>query len=524
VANEHIARGADTPDLGHPPARDGSAPALTLGERLRAALDSMLDPHVLLTAVRDDHGHIVDFVYADANQAACAYDDMTYDELVGARLLDLMPGHASSGLLAQYANVVETGEPLMLDDVEYEQELLHGRPRYYDIRAVRVGDGLSYTWRDVTERHRAAAALAASEERYRMVAENVSDVIVYVRDGTVTWISPSVERTLGGSPEDWLGRTLSDFVHPDDLVAVSSTETLSAVDGSLVLRARVRGEDGAYHWVEGSVAPYVDARGAVDGAIASLRLVDIEAEMHRLNEELGDRVLQRTADLEAANRELEAFIYAAAHDLRTPLRAIDGFSAVVAEDAAERLSDADRDNLRRVRRAAQTMGRLIDHLVVLSGATSRELQVERVDVTALATDVAAEVCTERAGRDLELIVAPGVTADADAVLLRVILTALLDNACKFTSTHPSARIEVGALELGGEQVLFVRDDGVGFDAANARHLFGPFQRYHAKEEFPGDGIGLATVKRLVARHGGRVWAESSVGRGAVFFFSLRARR
>ena len=245
-----------------------------------------------------------------------------------------------------------------------------------------------------------------------------------------------------------------------------------------------------------------------------------EAEVRRLNQHLEELVDERTARLEAANQELEAFVYAAAHDLRAPLRAIDGFSQLVAEEAAERLTDDEHDDLQRVRAAAQRMAALIDHFVVLSRASRLDLLPEQVDVSAVAARVAAELRDEHPDREIEFVIAPGLTARTDAAALGVVLTNLLGNACKYTSRHPTARIEVGATRSEGETVFFVRDDGAGFDMAHATRLFGPFQRFHPKADFPGDGIGLATVQRLVTRLGGRVWGEGEVERGATFSFTL----
>ena len=244
------------------------------------------------------------------------------------------------------------------------------------------------------------------------------------------------------------------------------------------------------------------------------------AEILRLNEELETRVASRTAQLEATNKELEAFVYSASHDLRTPLRAIDGFSQMVAEDAGEKLSAADHEHLQRVRAAAQRMAALIDQLLGLARASRNDLLIEQVDVSALVIEILTELADDQPERAVETVVAPGMWAKADAVLLRAILDNLLANAWKFTSKHAAARIEVGIAGSDGEQAFFVRDDGAGFDSGYATHLFGAFQRMHAEGQFDGDGIGLATVKRLVTRHGGRVWAEAEVEKGATFYFTL----
>jgi signal transduction histidine kinase len=243
-------------------------------------------------------------------------------------------------------------------------------------------------------------------------------------------------------------------------------------------------------------------------------------QLEAANEGLEARVSRRTLQLESANREMEAFVYSAAHDLRSPLRAIDGFSAMISEDAAERLDENELESLQRVRSAAQRMAMLLDHLMALSRAARKDLVVQDVDVSLLAAEVCAEVCGEPPERPLDLVIAPGLAAQADRIVVRDVLANLISNAWKYTSGHASARIEIGATDAGGERAFFVRDDGAGFDMEEAKHLFGPFQRYHSLADFPGDGIGLATVQRLLVRHGGRVWAESAVEQGATFYFTL----
>jgi light-regulated signal transduction histidine kinase (bacteriophytochrome) len=242
--------------------------------------------------------------------------------------------------------------------------------------------------------------------------------------------------------------------------------------------------------------------------------------LYRLNRELDDRVGERTAQLEAANRELEAFAYSVSHDLRAPLRALDGFSDELLRCYAERLDDKGRHYLRRLRSGTQRMGQLIDDLLLLSRLNRGAMRRERVDLTALAGAVAAELRQREPGRRVAFAIEPGLAAVGDAALLRVALENLLGNAWKFTSKKPSAAIAVGRGDCEGDPAFFVRDDGAGFDMAHAAKLFGAFQRLHTEREFPGNGIGLATVQRVVRRHGGRVWAEGSPGRGATFHFTL----
>ena len=229
---------------------------------------------------------------------------------------------------------------------------------------------------------------------------------------------------------------------------------------------------------------------------------------------------QAQAATEAVNRELEAFSYSVAHDLRAPLRSIDGFSLALLEDCADVLDEAGKQHLRFVREAAQDMAALIDGLLSLSRVTRSELRRETVDLAELARNILAQLRRAAPGRNVETVIADDLLAEGDARLLRGLLENLLGNAWKFTGKQGAARIEVGLTDAGGERAYFVRDNGAGFDMAYAAKLFGAFQRLHSASEFEGTGIGLATVQRIVHRHGGRVWAESAVGRGATFFFTL----
>jgi len=234
--------------------------------------------------------------------------------------------------------------------------------------------------------------------------------------------------------------------------------------------------------------------------------------------DLERRVSDRTRQLEATNKELEAFCYSVSHDLRAPLRSIRGFMEVLLERQADRIDEQGREFLRRAADSSEHMDRLITELLRLSRAGRCELQQQRVDLTALAAGVAAELVQAEPQRAVSFKIGPRLRARGDARLLRVVLENLLGNAWKFTSRNTEAHIEFGfAPPLAA---FFVRDDGAGFDRAYAGKLFGVFQRLHSASEFPGTGVGLATVQRIVNRHGGRVWGESAVNEGATFFFTL----
>jgi light-regulated signal transduction histidine kinase (bacteriophytochrome) len=245
-----------------------------------------------------------------------------------------------------------------------------------------------------------------------------------------------------------------------------------------------------------------------------------ETAIHQLNAELEHRVRDRTAALEATNNELEAFSYSVSHDLRAPLRAIDGFTRILVEDHAKALDSEGRRVLGVISKEGQRMGQLIDDLLAFSRLGRRALQPAEVDLTALAREIFQELAEHEPKRRLKLRLTPLPPAHADPSLIRQVLVNLIDNAVKYTRPRKVGEIQIGGAVQGSENVYYVKDNGAGFDMQYADKLFGVFQRLHSDEEFEGTGVGLALVQRIVRRHGGRVWAEGKVDEGATFFFTL----
>jgi len=272
-----------------------------------------------------------------------------------------------------------------------------------------------------------------------------------------------------------------------------------------------------YAYGEADVALLGPVANQIGLAMENARLF---AELQAERDLLAQRVRDRTAQLEAANRELEAFAYSVSHDLRAPLRALDGFSAALLADYPDKLDEQGRHYLSRIQEASRRMGQLINDLLNLSRVTRAEFARQRVDLTALAREIAAELQQHDPGRQVAFSIPERLEVQADPRLLRIALQNLLENAWKFTGPRPQACIEIGVSEQSGERIYHVRDNGVGFDMAYAAKLFAPFQRLHAMHEFPGTGIGLATVQRIITRHGGRIWPEAVVDQGATFYFTL----
>jgi light-regulated signal transduction histidine kinase (bacteriophytochrome) len=307
-----------------------------------------------------------------------------------------------------------------------------------------------------------------------------------------------------------MGKTLREVFGDHPTIDFAEEQILRVFDSGQPIKTEYELNDFVGLW---SIAPEFDPQGEVVSVISTT--LDI-TERKRTEEELQ----QRSAELQAANRELEAFSYSVSHDLRAPLRAIDGFTRILMDDFASQLPEDGLMFLQRTRHAAQNMGQLIDDLLRLSRITRTELNCQEIDLSVMAREILEQLQIAEPGRKVKVVLAHDLKSSGDERLVRVALENLLNNAWKFTTKNQRAKIRVGKLKRKGKDAFFVRDNGVGFNMDYVDKLFGPFQRLHTVNEFPGTGIGLAIVKRIIHKHGGEIWPESQPGKGATFYFTL----
>ncbi|MCE8425177.1 MAG: PAS domain S-box protein [Candidatus Methanoperedens sp.] len=391
--------------------------------------------------------------------------------------------------------------------------------RFVDFISGAAAELGSVIQRKKAEEQRRAASLYARN----LIEASLDPLVTISPEGKIMDVNKATEGITGIPRERLIGTNFSDYFTEPENARRGYHQVFS--DGYVRdYPLSIRNISGNIIDVLYNATVYRDENGQILGVFAAARdisqIKQAEEEIRKLNAQLERRITERTRQLEAANKELEAFSYSVSHDLRAPLRSIDGFSQALLEDYGGVLDAQAKDYLTRVRSASQRMSQLIDDMLVLSRVTRREMKRSAVDLSALANMIAAELLKAQPQRRVEFNISPGLVVNGDAELLRAMLENLLGNAWKFTSTRQSATIEFGVKDIDGKPSYFVHDNGVGFDMAYASKLFQAFQRLHLQTDFPGTGIGLATVKRIINRHGGRIWAESEAGKGATFYFNL----
>lgn len=380
--------------------------------------------------------------------------------------------------------------------------------------------GASKVARDITERKRTAEARRMSETRYRTLFDHAPNGIV-IADSESIYIdaNPGICRMLGYTREELIGLHASDIVAPTETSHIGPALSAIKAKSDYHREWQFRRKNGAVFPAE------VHATMMPDGNLLGM-ISDIterraaEGKIHQLNTELENRVVERTTELEVANKELEAFSYSVSHDLRAPLRAVDGFSQAVLEDYGPLLPPEGQNYLKTIREGAQQMGTLIDDLLAFSRLSRAPLNKQTVNTGNLVSAVLEDLNSEREGRQIEIRVDELPSCQADPALLKQVWTNLLSNAVKYTRQRNPAKIEIGC-KPGQENVYFVRDNGAGFDMRYVHKLFGVFQRLHRADQFEGTGVGLAIVQRVIHRHGGRIWVEATVNGGATFYFTLK---
>jgi len=496
----------------------------------RSLIEASLDPLVTISA----EGRIT-----DVNEATVNATGVPRSQLIGSDFSNYFtePDKARAGYREAFAKGFVSDYPLSIRHVAGRiTDVLYNAGVYRDEKDQVAG--LFAAARDVTAQRQAEDRLRFSQERLALAlkAGGAGTFDWDIRNNINHW-SPEAE-DLYGVPRGGFGGTFeawTELVFPDDLAAVKAAIETSLKTGSFAGEWRVRRPDGRMIWLTASATVLFGADSRPERMIGVnfdiTARKHAEMELQTYQRELEQVIARRTAalsaanaKLEAANQELEGFSYSVSHDLRTPLRAVDGFSRILLEDYAEKLDAEGQRVLNVVRDSTVRMNHLIDDILAFSRIGRTEMKLAPVDMAALVRNTVADgLATATAGRQLAIDIGVLPDTDGDAAMLRRVWVNLIDNAIKFTAPKPDAHIEVGATAGNDETIYYVRDNGAGFDMQYAPKLFGVFQRLHGTE-FPGTGVGLAIVKKIVTRHGGRVWAEGKVGDGAMFCFALpRAR-
>jgi PAS domain S-box-containing protein len=387
--------------------------------------------------------------------------------------------------------------------------------------------GVLFLGEAARQRETTGRALQESEERFHALADHSIQGILLIHDGRIVYANPAYCAMMGFSAEEIVSKTmpqLQALIHPEDRAQAVERQGRFERGEPIneVNELRIRNKDGSWTWVLAATKSFaILGKAARLGMIVDItRRKEAEQKVLQLNQELERRVNERTEQLESANRELEAFSYSISHDLRAPVRSMDGFAQAVVDDFGPLLPDDGKRMLLAIRRSANHMGDLIDDLLTFSRLSRQSLQKQTVNTDRMVQGTLEELGAPWPNRKVELRLAELPPCEADPVLLKQVWTNLLSNALKYTGKRDRALLEIGCRNQASRPVYFVHDNGTGFDMRYAHKLFGVFQRLHRADEYEGTGVGLAIVQRIIRRHGGRVWAEAAVDQGSTFFFTL----
>lgn len=464
----------------------------------------------------------------DANPAACKMFKYSKDELkrIGrSGLVDAHDPRLYAALRNRQLNSHATAEITMIrsDGTTFTAEIISSI--FLDAKGTQKS---SMIIRDITERLKAEEAILQEKIFIDAVFESIPGILyVYDDKGRLIRWNKKHETITGYSAEELSQMTSQDW-HPEaEREAVAKAVEAVMETGYGMVESHVLTRDGKNPLMQLN-GVRLNLNGKVYFVGIGLDITErkkAEKEIQALNTELEERVLRRTVELTAANKELESFSYSVSHDLRAPLRSIEGFSQILLEEYGDAVPEKGRQYLERMRYNVLHMGELIESILELSRLGRGEIQIVKIDVSSLAAEVAEGLIAENPKRDVRVDIEPGMIAMGDPQLLRIVLVNLLNNAWKFTSKRKHARIKIGTiLDPQHGYAYFIHDNGIGFDNAYKEKLFVAFQRLHADRDYPGTGIGLANVQRVIRRHGGEVWAEGRVGKGATFFFTIPAER